>query len=90
MAFVLLHQPAMRWSCPPRFASLPEVYNPRTGILEGPRAIDWVGSLVVIGATLMFLLGLQFGGITHPWDSATVVCLIVFSVIVFVVFFVIE
>ena len=67
-----------------------KVYNPRTGILEGLRAIDWVGSLVIIGATLMLLLGLQFGGITHPWDSATVVCLIVFSVIIFVVFFVIE
>ncbi|KAK0513947.1 hypothetical protein JMJ35_003669 [Cladonia borealis] len=67
-----------------------KVYNPRTGILEGLRAIDWVGSLVVIGALLMLLLGLQFGGITHPWDSATIVCLIIFSVIVFVVFFVIE
>jgi hypothetical protein len=30
----------------------------------------------------MLLLGLEFGGVTRPWGSATVVCLIVFGVVV--------
>jgi hypothetical protein len=34
----------------------------------------------IIGGTLMFLFGLEFGGVNYPWDSPTVICLIVFGV----------
>ena len=67
-----------------------KVHNPRTNILQGLRAIDWLGALLVIGATLMLLLGLQFGGLSFPWNSATVICLIVFGAVVFGIFFVVE
>lgn len=38
----------------------------------------------------MVLLGLEFGGVVHPWNSATVICLIIFGVVVGALFFVNE
>ncbi|KAL2756669.1 hypothetical protein ACRALDRAFT_1062373 [Sodiomyces alcalophilus JCM 7366] len=58
-----------------------KLHNPRTPIADGLKAIDWSGSATIIGGTLMLLLGLEFGGVSYPWDSPTVVCLIVFGVV---------
>ena len=66
------------------------VHNPRTPLLTGLKAIDWLGTLTIVGATLMLLLGLEFGGVTKPWKSAEVICLILFGVLTFVVFFFVE
>lgn len=63
-----------------------DLKTPRTAVWDGLKAIDWVGSLLIVGATLMFLFGLQYGGVTAPWDSAEVVCLLVFGVVMFVLF----
>lgn len=63
-----------------------DVHNPRTKVLEGLRAIDWFGSLSILGLTLMLLLGLDFGGETFPWKSAKVICLIVFGALCSIVF----
>lgn len=49
---------------------------------DGLKAVDWTGSLTIVGGTLMLLLGLEFGGVTYPWSSAKVVCLIVFGILV--------
>lgn len=38
----------------------------------------------------MFLFGLQYGGVTAPWDSALVLCLIIFGVFTFSLFLVWE
>lgn len=54
--------------------------SPGIPILTGLKAVDWSGSLLIVGGTLMLLMGLNFGGVTLPWDSATVICLIVFGV----------
>ncbi|KAL1634394.1 hypothetical protein SLS56_002404 [Neofusicoccum ribis] len=67
-----------------------DVHTPRTPILAGLRAIDWSGSLAIVGGTLMLLLGLEFGGVIHPWGSATVVCLIVFGIVTIGLFLVLE
>lgn len=56
------------------------IESPKTPFLAGLRNIDWAGTFLIIGGTLMFLFGLEFGGITYPWASATVICLIVFGV----------
>ncbi|WPH02366.1 Hypothetical protein R9X50_00522900 [Acrodontium crateriforme] len=63
-----------------------DLKTPKTPLMEGLKAIDWVGTLAIIGATLMFLFGLQLGGAEYPWGSATVVCLLVFSGVLFVLF----
>ncbi|RMJ23461.1 MFS drug transporter [Aspergillus sp. HF37] len=55
--------------------------TPRTPIGDGLKAVDWAGCLFMIGSTVMLLLGLDFGGITRPWNSATVICLITFSIV---------
>jgi hypothetical protein len=38
----------------------------------------------------MFLFGLEFGGVQNPWDSATVICLLVFGVVTIGLFVVYE
>lgn len=67
-----------------------DIKTPRTPILPGLRAIDWIGCLTVVGGTLMFLFGLQYGGVTAPWDSALVLCLIIFGVFTFSLFLIWE
>ncbi|KAK3954318.1 major facilitator superfamily domain-containing protein [Pseudoneurospora amorphoporcata] len=67
-----------------------KLHNPRTPIRQGLKAVDWVGSLTIVGGTLMILLGLEFGGVTYPWKSATVICLIVFGIVMIGIFGVIE
>jgi hypothetical protein len=56
--------------------------NPQTPLGEGLKVVDWLGSLSIVGGTLMLLLGLEFGGITYPWNSPTVICLIIFGIFV--------
>jgi hypothetical protein len=63
-----------------------DIKTPTTPFLDGVKAIDWVGSLLIVGGTLMFLFGLQYGGETAPWDSALVLCLIIFGVFTWVLF----
>ncbi|KAI1484647.1 major facilitator superfamily domain-containing protein [Biscogniauxia mediterranea] len=67
-----------------------KLHNPRTPVRQGLAAIDWLGSALIIGATLMFLFGLEFGGVIYPWNSATTICLIVFGVFTFGLFVIAE
>ena len=67
-----------------------KLHNPRTPVKEGLLAIDAIGSLLIIGGTVMLLLGLQLGSSTYPWQSATVICLIVFGLVTIVCFVIYE
>lgn len=39
--------------------------------------MDPLGTALIMGATISFLLALQYGGIEHPWNSSTVIGLFV-------------
>lgn len=67
-----------------------KLHNPRTPMKQGLAAVDWLGTVTIVGGTLMFLLGLELGGVTYPWNSPTVICLIVFGLVVAAIFVVIE
>lgn len=64
-----------------------DIETPKTPLVAGLKAIDWLGSLAIVSGTIMFLLGLEYGGVSYPWDSATVVCLIVFGLFTIGLFF---
>ncbi|KAF2146450.1 uncharacterized protein K452DRAFT_241213 [Aplosporella prunicola CBS 121167] len=67
-----------------------DIQTPRTPFWAGIQAIDWLGSFTIVGGTLMLLLGLEFGGVSFPWSSPTVICLIVFGVVTIGIFLLIE
>ncbi len=52
--------------------------------------MDWLGALAITSGTVMFLLGLEFGGVSFPWSSPKVICLIVFGLFVMALFIVIQ
>lgn len=67
-----------------------DIETPKTPLVAGLKAIDWLGCLAIVSGTIMFLLGLEYGGVSYPWDSATVVCLIVFGLVTIGLFFLCE
>ncbi|AEO66747.1 uncharacterized protein THITE_2088224 [Thermothielavioides terrestris NRRL 8126] len=66
------------------------VPSSNTPVLAGLKLIDWSGSLLIVGGTLMALLGLDIGGVTFPWSSATTISLIISGVLVICIFLLVE
>jgi len=67
-----------------------DVHNPRTRTIDGLKAIDWLGSLTVLGFILMLLIGLDLGGTFFPWSSPRVLVLIVVGCFMGVLFILTE
>ncbi|KAF9886512.1 hypothetical protein FE257_011419 [Aspergillus nanangensis] len=55
--------------------------TPRMSLWLGLHAVDWIGVLTITSGTVIFLLGLEFGGTDYPWLSPAVICLVAFGVI---------
>jgi hypothetical protein len=51
---------------------------------------DYVGTLLSTLGQLLFLMGLSWGGVLHPWKSAHVIVTIVIGFLLMVAFFVWE
>lgn len=58
-----------------------DLTTPRTPLFEGLAAIDWLGAFFIVGGTLLFLFGLELGSTSFPWNSATIICLLVSGVV---------
>jgi len=59
-------------------------------IRRGQTTIDWLGAAVLVAAAVPLLLGLTWAGGTYPWGSPIIVGMLVWSVSMWVVFFVHE
>ncbi|KAI9505383.1 major facilitator superfamily domain-containing protein [Coemansia spiralis] len=64
--------------------------RPKGSFIEKLKKVDFIGSLVLIGAVVMLLLAFTWGGKTFAWNSAKVVCLLVFGVVTIGVFLLVE
>ena len=67
-----------------------KVKTPATPFWDGIKAFDWIGAMLMIGGTICFIMGLDSGGVTHAWDSAYTLCLIIFGIFQIVLFWVYE
>jgi len=67
-----------------------DVHNPKTKFAEGIKAIDWAGSITMVGIMVMVLLGLNFGGATYSWSSPKVICLVAVGASMIILFLVNE
>lgn len=67
-----------------------DVHNPKTKFKDGIKAVDWIGSVTIVAIMVMVLLGLNFGGVTYPWSSPKVICLVVVGSLLVVLFVVNE
>lgn len=72
-------------------ARIPSKPLPSTPLLSLPPLqivshLDLPGFAIFAPASIMFLMGLEFGGRTHPWTSATVLGLLIGSVFAFLAF----
>ena len=69
------------------FSRIPEAtikLPPRQVLGTAIKSLDLPGFMLISPAAVMLLLGLQYGGTLHPWDSSVVIGLIVGGVVTFV------
>lgn len=48
--------------------------------------MDFPGAALMMGLIISYILGVQYGGQTHPWNSSTVIGLLVGASVIFLLF----
>ncbi|KIV81319.1 hypothetical protein PV11_03511 [Exophiala sideris] len=71
---------------PPRLESLHTIKSRQQLIKE----IDYLGIFLFCAGTVLFLLGISWGGSNYPWKSASVLCPLVIGAVTLIAFFVWE
>lgn len=64
--------------------------SPTITLSAGIKRVDWLGTFLIVAGVVFFLVGLEFGGLTRPWGSPLVVCFLVFGILFFALFLVVE
>ncbi|TEA19417.1 putative efflux pump gsfJ [Colletotrichum sidae] len=72
------------------FHTPPQAVPVKASLREKFLQMDLLGTALIMGATIAFLLALQWGGHTHPWNSSVVVGLLVGFGLILVAFIVLE
>ncbi|EAW13722.1 putative MFS drug efflux transporter [Aspergillus clavatus NRRL 1] len=65
----------------PSFEPLPKATQ-----LEKAKNIDWVGSVLFVGALATLIMAIDFGGAEWAWDSARSIALFVVAGVLFIIF----
>ncbi|KAJ1917230.1 hypothetical protein H4219_003314 [Mycoemilia scoparia] len=64
--------------------------TPKGSLIEKIKRVDFLGVFLLVGALVMVLLGLSWGGKEYSWSSVRVLCLLIIGVALLGVFVVIE
>ncbi|KAL8684593.1 MAG: hypothetical protein Q9224_006249, partial [Gallowayella concinna] len=69
------------------FLYLPR-FDPRPGVALKKRLVelDYVGTILIIGAYVSGVMAINFGGSTYPWNSGRIIGLFVTSGVLFILF----
>ncbi|TGO10818.1 hypothetical protein BTUL_0125g00320 [Botrytis tulipae] len=75
-------------ACAPVYLFLIPNYDPRPGVplLHRAKEVDYLGSILIIGAFVSGVMAVSFGGVTYPWNSGKIIGLFVCSGILFIIF----
>lgn len=60
--------------------------KPQGNVMEKLKTIDYIGTFLLTGGLVLGLLGLTFGGVDFPWDSAAVICCFTLGGILLIIF----
>ncbi|KAH9847880.1 iron permease [Lenzites betulinus] len=66
------------------------VRTPGGSLKEKLARIDWIGNAIVIAGTTLALIGLTWGGVHFPWNSAHVLVPLIIGGVLLAIFFVYE
>ena len=74
--------------CAPIYIFMIPPFDPRPGVpyRERLRQLDYLGTLLIVGACVSGVMALNFGGTLYPWDSGQTIACFVVSGVLFIVF----
>ncbi|KAF8837708.1 MFS general substrate transporter [Paxillus ammoniavirescens] len=64
--------------------------TPKGAFRDKVFGLDWIGNIIVIGSSISCTLALTWGGVTAPWNSATVLAPLIIGLLGLVVFIIYE